>query len=124
MEEEIQPNAMHVFLCQNHRADGKASCADRWDADDALRSLKQLARDAGLSHLRVTRAGCLGPCEKGPNLLVYPQKLWFHGVAREDLPAIALRLAELAEPGNPHGGDPSPAVDSPLIRTHSKESTT
>jgi len=124
MEEEIQPDAMHVFLCQNHRADGRASCTGRWDADEALRSLKRLAREAGLSHLRVTRAGCLGPCEKGPNLLVYPQQLWFHGVAPEDLPAIVRRLVELAGPGDPRGEDASPEVDSPPIQNPSKESTT
>ena len=113
MEEEIQPNAMHVFLCQNHRADGRASCADRWDVDAALGSLKQLAKEAGLSHLRVTRAGCLGPCEKGPNLLVYPHKLWFHGVTPEDLPAIVRRLAELPLPGIRPAADAPPDVDSP-----------
>lgn len=97
-EEEVHPGAMHVFVCQHGRPDGKASCGARWDADEALARLKGLARDAGLSHVRFVRAGCLGPCEKGPNLLVYPQKLWFHGVAMEDLPEIVRRLSKLPQP--------------------------
>jgi len=89
---------MHVFVCQHSRADGKTSCGACWNADEALAKLKKLARDAGLSQLRFVRAGCLGPCEKGPNLLVYPHKLWFHGVAMEDLPEIVQRLSKLAPP--------------------------
>ncbi len=100
MKEEVQPGAMHVFVCQHSRPDGKASCGARWNADEALGKLKELAQEAGLP-LRVVRAGCLGPCEKGPNLLVYPQKLWFHEVGMEDLPEIVRRLSELGPTSDP-----------------------
>ena len=104
MNEEVQPGAMHVFVCQHSRPDGKASCGARWNSDEALGVLKELARDAGLSHVRVVRAGCLGPCEKGPNLLVYPHKLWFHEVGMDDLPEIVRRLSELPPTSDPTGG--------------------
>jgi (2Fe-2S) ferredoxin len=36
---------------------------------------------------------CFGGCDHGPNIVVYPQKNWYAGVKREDLPEIVDSLA-------------------------------
>lgn len=36
---------------------------------------------------------CFGGCEHGPNIVVYPQKNWYAGVKKEDLPEIVDSLA-------------------------------
>ena len=38
--------------------------------------------------VRVSASGCLGVCEAGPNIMLYPQQIWFSGVSSENLPEI------------------------------------
>jgi (2Fe-2S) ferredoxin len=33
-------------------------------------------------------AGCLDQCEHGPNLVIYPQGIWYGGVRMEDVQRI------------------------------------
>jgi len=86
---------MHLFVCQHGRPEGKSSCAAGWDSVLALVELKGLLREAGLESVRVSKSGCLGPCEKGPNLLLYPQRIWFHQVRQSDLPDVVRRIVEI-----------------------------
>lgn len=41
----------------------------------------------------VTGCECLGPCFDGPNMVVYPEGIWYAGVAVEDVPEIVDHLA-------------------------------
>jgi (2Fe-2S) ferredoxin len=36
---------------------------------------------------------CFGGCEEGPNVVIHPQKVWYAGVKKEDLPEILESLA-------------------------------
>ena len=36
---------------------------------------------------------CFGGCDQGPNIVIHPQKLWYAGVKKEDLPEILESLA-------------------------------
>ena len=98
---------MHLFVCQHGRPDGKSSCAAGWDSAQALADLKALMRAAGLENVRVSKSGCLGPCEKGPNLLLYPQRIWFHEVRQSDLPDVVRRIAEITATEKAGAGNPS-----------------
>ena len=91
MQEAVTPFATHVFVCQATRDDGRPACGNRWDAGAAADELKAALKAAGVS-ARVSRSGCLGPCAEGPNVMVYPGKVWFQGCAQEDIPAIASQL--------------------------------
>jgi len=46
---------------------------------------------------------CFGGCEYGPNIVIHPQKVWYAGVKREDLPEILESLA---------GGPPVTRLDT------------
>ncbi len=108
MRLEPSPHAMHIFVCQHAREDGRASCGTRGGAE-LLSELKRLCRERNLE-VRVTGSGCLGPCEKGPNVMVYPQKLSFYGVELKDLPALVDHLQTSL--GSASGGARTgPAVD-------------
>lgn len=91
MQEAVAPFASHIFVCQATRDDGRPACGNRWDAATAADTLKAALKEAGVS-ARVSRSGCLGPCAQGPNVMVYPGKVWFQGCEMEDLPAIVNRL--------------------------------
>ncbi|HXF74884.1 MAG TPA: (2Fe-2S) ferredoxin domain-containing protein [Methylomirabilota bacterium] len=36
---------------------------------------------------------CFGGCDHGPNIVLYPQKIWYAGVKPEDLPDIVESIA-------------------------------
>ena len=80
----------HVFSCQNVRAAGsRPSCGGR-GAAAVLRALQgALAADPELcERVCVTGSACLGPCFDGPMLVVYPEGVWYRGVAVADVEEI------------------------------------
>ncbi len=80
----------HVFFCINDTDDGKRCCADSGAkqkqkyAKQKLKSLK--LHDLG--KIRINRAGCLGLCDKGPALVVYPEGVWYSYVDNADIDEI------------------------------------
>lgn len=51
--------------------------------------LQQQAEKRGLlEHTKITGCFCLGPCENGPMIVVYPEGVWYAGVSPEDVPEI------------------------------------
>ena len=79
----------HVFVCTNTRPEGgRPACAGRGGAEIcATLTRAVLARGLG-GEVAITPCGCLGPCFDGPNLVVYPQGLWYEGVTVDDVPAL------------------------------------
>src|SRR5512135_721516 len=78
----------HVFVCDQQKAEGVPCCSARGSAAviDALRS--QIAAHKLLDEVQVTVCGSLGLCERGPNLVVYPEGVWYSGVTPEDVPEL------------------------------------
>ena len=80
----------HFFVCTNARpAEGKPSCGARGSA--ALLTLLQEGLGAHpelWGKVAVTPSGCLGPCFEGPTLVVYPEAVWYTGVAPADVPEL------------------------------------
>jgi len=80
----------HVFFCTNQRNDGRKCCEDS-GASEARDYAKTRVKSLGLNTpggVRVNNAGCLGQCEKGPVVVVYPQGVWYHYTNREDIDEI------------------------------------
>jgi (2Fe-2S) ferredoxin len=52
--------------------------------------LQQAAKAAGLGSpaVRVNKAGCLDQCEHGPNMVVYPEAVWYGHVQPGDAEEI------------------------------------
>lgn len=80
----------HVFFCTNQRTDGKASCGDHGSAElraYAKERTKALGM-AGAGQVRVNIAGCMGRCEEGPVLVVYPEGVWYTYEDKADIDEI------------------------------------
>lgn len=80
----------HVFVCIQNRPEGhpKGSCTARGGAP-LLDEFRRLFEEKGLwERFQVTSTGCLGPCEEGPNVLVYPEGIMYSHVANEDVTEI------------------------------------
>ncbi len=89
MEKQTVPYEKIVFVCTNERAsDGPPCCAGR-GAVNIHASLKARVKALGLGKvLRVSKSGCQNRCTLGPNIMVFPDNVWYSGVTEEDLDTI------------------------------------
>ena len=82
--------AKHIFVCTHERPpeDEKGSCAAR--AGNALRDAFASEFEArGLwGRMKLSTTSCLGVCEIGPAVLVYPEGVMYGKVMPADIPAI------------------------------------
>lgn len=82
------PYARILFVCCKEREAGRASCANR-GSTALLENLKRHVESKGLQdRVRIVRTLCLGLCEQGPNLCVFPENVWYNDVAEADLDEI------------------------------------
>lgn len=77
------PFAIHVFVCT-----GGGTCPHQGSL--AVHAyLKEAVAKAGLAgKVRVNHAGCLDQCGHGPNLVMYPENVWYSHVTREEAEEI------------------------------------
>ncbi|MBI1175565.1 MAG: (2Fe-2S) ferredoxin domain-containing protein [Sideroxydans sp.] len=81
----------HVFFCVNQREPGEGCCNDfeagrlRTYVKDKVKQLD--IPDAG-NRIRINAAGCLGRCDEGPVLVVYPEGIWYTYIDESDLDEI------------------------------------
>ncbi len=94
----MQPFRHHVLACDQRKPEGVPCCAGRGSAAviDALR--RELAARRLQDTVQLTTTGSLGLCERGPNLVVYPDGVWYSGVTPMDVPEI---VSEHLEHGRP-----------------------
>ena len=103
------PYEKHVFVCTQQKPDGIPSCAAA-GGEALLEKLRADVAEAGLlGRVHVASCGCVGLCERGPNVLVQPDGAWYTHVA----PAETGRLvAEHLAGGRPLEGRDDPPPDT------------
>jgi (2Fe-2S) ferredoxin len=80
----------HVFFCTNQKKEGK-QCCEQGNATEMFKYTKRRCKEEGLkanNNVRVSKAGCLGRCSKGPCLVVYPEGRWYHYDSQADIDKI------------------------------------
>lgn len=80
----------HVFVCSQARPPGhpRGSCAQK-GCNDVLQTFwKELQQRNAYDTVAVTYSGCLGPCDQGTNVLVYPDGILYNKVTRDDVVEI------------------------------------
>jgi (2Fe-2S) ferredoxin len=80
----------HVFFCTNQRVEGASCCAD-FQASQARDYVKERIKKLNLdlnNQVRVNSAGCLGRCEEGPVMVIYPEEVWYTYVDQSDIDEI------------------------------------
>jgi (2Fe-2S) ferredoxin len=84
----MEPFKYHVYVCTQEKPDGAPCCAARGSAQ-VLDALRAEIGKAGLDgEVQVTTCGSIGLCERGPNMVVYPEGVWYSGVKVDDVPEI------------------------------------
>jgi len=80
----------HVFVCAQSRPPGhpRGSCGARGCQEVVDEFMFQFQQRQCFDTVAVTPCGCIGPCGQGPNVLVYPEGVFYIGVRREDVTEI------------------------------------
>lgn len=72
----------HLFLCTG------PTCSQQ-GAEETLQSLQAVLGDRNLhTKVRVTLCRCLGQCGNGPNMVVYPEGVWYGHAEKEKIGQI------------------------------------
>lgn len=94
----MEPFRFHIFVCTQQKPEGVASC-DACGSGAVLESLDGEIRALGIADdVQVTTCGCMGLCDEGPVLVVYPEGLWYRRVHARDVPEIVDRHLSRGEP--------------------------
>ena len=80
---------IHIFVCTNQRTGSdKLSCGETHGLDLVTEFKKQI-KDLNVNlKIRSQRAGCLGICDFGPTIAIYPEGVFYVGVKRDDVSEI------------------------------------
>ena len=81
----------HIVVCTNMRPPGhpKPSCGASGSVG-ILQALTMGVMERGYppGQVLISGSACLGPCESGPTLVVYPDGVWYGQVKESDVPDI------------------------------------
>ena len=68
----------HIFICQNERAPGhEFGCCLSQGSQAILKYMRRRYRELGIPRTCVSKAGCLGQCNMGPAVVIYPDNIWY-----------------------------------------------
>jgi len=84
----MEPFRFHLFVCTQQKPEGVPSCP----ASGSLAVLDALGREfhaRGLDNdVQLTTCGCMGVCDEGPTMVVYPAGVWYRKVQASDVSEI------------------------------------
>lgn len=80
----------HVFVCLNSRPEGhpRGSCQSSGSSPVREAFVTELEKRGLFEEILVTGATCMGPCDKGPVVVVYPEGVWYGKVTPQDVGEI------------------------------------
>ncbi len=87
MQISKNPYQKHLFVCVHTRDNGEACCSKA--GEEIFECLKAYVNENGLKgKIRVSRSGCFDFCAQGPNVMVFPDYIWYRNVQKEDVEKI------------------------------------
>ncbi len=88
MIERQQPYVRQLHVCINDRKGESRSCGYE-GSEEIVEELRMVSKERNLKgKVRIVRSGCLDVCAFGPNMMIWPEGLWFMKVTKEDVPQI------------------------------------
>ncbi|MGO9210950.1 MAG: methyltransferase [Terriglobales bacterium] len=84
----MEPFQYHVFVCTQEKPEGVKSCSAACSGDVLAALHGELEKQGAAGEVQLTTCGCLGLCDEGPVMIVYPDGVWYRGVKAADAPEI------------------------------------
>lgn len=81
----MEPFRYHVFVCTQQKPEGTPCCSAGGSAKllEVLQS--ELQKHNLFNAVQVTTCGCLGLCDSGPDMITYPDGIWYTGLKPENI---------------------------------------
>jgi len=84
----------HIFFCAHKRED--SACCGSDQTAEIIQYAKDQAKSLGLTkatQFRISSSGCMGRCNDGPFLVIYPKGQWFKYTTKQDIDQILNNIA-------------------------------
>jgi (2Fe-2S) ferredoxin len=79
----------HLFVCTNQRpANHPKGCCGGRKSKELRNYMKARIKELGLEGARVNTSGCLGRCEEGPVVVIYPEGVWYKISTKQNIEMI------------------------------------
>lgn len=86
--DHMEPFRIHLFICTQQKPEGVTCCPGSGSLA-VLEALNREVRAHGLDDdVQLTTCGCMGLCDEGPVMVVYPAGVWYRKVQAADVPEI------------------------------------
>ncbi len=96
----MEPFRLHLFVCTQQKQAGISSCPSRGSLA-VLDALDHEIQARGLGDdVQLTTCGCMGLCDEGPVLIVYPAGVWYRRVQPSDASEIVATHLRDGKPVN------------------------
>lgn len=84
----MEPFRHHIFVCTQEKPEGVPSCPcnGSWQLLAALE--REVAAQGLDKEIQLSTCGCLGLCDDGPIVIVYPDAVYYHKLQSADIPEI------------------------------------
>jgi (2Fe-2S) ferredoxin len=92
----MQKPKHHIFVCASTRLNGmvQGTCSKK-ESHNLIAMFNEEIMDRDLdAEVMVTATGCIGLCEKGPVVMIYPEGIWYGEVSEDDIEDILDALQE------------------------------
>jgi (2Fe-2S) ferredoxin len=89
--EHVMPKPQkHVFVCAQSRPAGhpRGSCTQRGGTEVLQAFWQELQKRNLYEQIAITYSGCLGPCDSGANVVVYPESVLYANVTKDNVATI------------------------------------
>jgi (2Fe-2S) ferredoxin len=89
----------HIFICTSSRPTGqqKGTCHTKNGVDIMMSFMEEIEERELGGEVFISNTGCLGFCDKGPVVIIYPDNVWYGNVTPDDVEEI---MDEHIEGGN------------------------
>ncbi len=85
MQESVIPYEKQIFVC-TYAKDGSKRCGNDHQGESIFKELRRVAKERGVHpRIRVAQSKCLGQCDQGVNVMVYPDEVWYQNVKMDDV---------------------------------------
>ncbi len=112
----MEPFRQHIFICTQEKPEGVTSCPK----NRSLRVLQALQEGLCTQELddqvQITTCGCLGLCDNGPIMIVYPEAIWYRKIKEEDVSEVVTSHLQSGRPVSRLVWS-----DAPSMKTEAKE---
>ena len=116
----MEPFQYHVLVCTQEKPEGVKSCSAACSGD-VLAALHRDLDKAGIADkVQVTTCGCLGLCDEGPVMIVYPDGIWYRQVNAPDVPEIVSSHLQAGKPVSRLVWNDAPAMKA-MITEHGNQ---